>query len=56
MNDPCEWNPETNAPLFSNEKAHAKAEYIVGGSGDWRLCADCKDLPRFKRYKKVVKI
>jgi hypothetical protein len=51
MNDPCEWNPDADRAAYENE-THAQADFIVGrGNGNWRLCAKCAALPRFKRYR-----
>lgn len=49
-NDWCEWNPAENREAFPDEN-HAPATVLVGADGQYRLCAECAALPRFKRLK-----
>ena len=50
MYDPCEWNPTANRMAYEGEE-HAQADLVVGVDGQWRLCAACAALPRFKRFR-----
>lgn len=54
-NDPCEYNPRENRAANTGE-FHAQAEWVVGTSGEWRLCDSCSKLKRFSRYRKRIKI
>lgn len=51
--DGCEWNPGADEPAFANDKHHlvCRAEVVVGTNGNWRLCAGCAKLARFKAFK-----
>lgn len=51
--DTCEWDPATNARVAPG-LGHAKATISVGCSPNWRLCADCAELPQFKRLWRRV--
>jgi hypothetical protein len=46
----CEYNPEEKRAAWDYE-VHAKAEWIIGHQGNWRLCSNCANLPEFKRFK-----
>ena len=50
--DPCEWNPETNSLATDADEPHGYAEFVVGAKGQFRLCAKCAALARFKKYRK----
>ena len=49
--DPCEYDPESKRAAFSFE-LHARAEWLVGADGKWRLCGQCAALPEFRRLRK----
>lgn len=52
--DACEWNPETNQAAEDWE-VHGEARWVVGtGKNNWHLCDKCKELPKFKRFKKKL--
>lgn len=50
MGGPCEFDPKTGLAV-DGDKVHARATWIVGHKGNWRLCDECEKLPRFKGYK-----
>ena len=50
ITDGCEWNPKEDRPTLAQEGSHKKAQVILG-RGEWRLCKECSNLPRFKNYK-----
>lgn len=47
----CEWNPTEGREAYSGEN-HALATVLVGSNGNYRLCAECAALPRFRRFRK----
>lgn len=53
--DPCFYVPEKKRAAYWDE-VHAKATWIVGFRGKWRLCDSCAALPEFKKYRKRKKI
>ena len=58
---PCEWNPKINARYKEPFVSHAKATHYVGspvrkGYSPWAICDNCLKLPKFKRFKYVLKI
>lgn len=57
----CEWNPEVEEPAHWNEKGEyvgcgKRAEVVVGKNGQWHLCKDCSQKPKFRRFKKIYLI
>ena len=55
--DACEWDPVAKVPASVLRGrlilgCGNRAEVIVGAKGKWRLCAECAELPEFKRYRK----
>ena len=51
IKDPCEYYPEEKRAAWDFE-VHARAAFVVGANGKWRLCAECAALPEFRRYRK----
>ena len=50
---PCEWNPTTNRPAWSNDPPHGDAVVNIHGyEGGIHVCTSCATLPVFKRYRK----
>lgn len=49
--DPCEWHPAANRPAVCSDEWHADADVYLGQIDGWRLCRQCAELPRFKRYR-----
>ena len=63
--DLCEWDPRRNAPAQGipvpggyegYTGCKARATMFVGANGAWRLCDGCAALPRFKRYRKRLRL
>lgn len=55
----CEWDPSTGKPATCASTHHlaTPATLVVGtGRDNWRLCAECAALPRFKSKRKRVPI
>lgn len=48
---PCEWNPNKNAPAAGDDGCRNDATVCVGADGQWHLCDECAELPRFARYR-----
>lgn len=53
--DGCQWNPMNGRGALPSDRHFRRttAGVVVGGRGDgairYRLCADCADLPLFRR-------
>lgn len=50
----CEWDPTLNgAAADGSDTACANdATVVVGGRGEWHLCAQCAELPPFQKFRK----
>lgn len=50
----CEWDPVRNEPAVAVDViargCRNKATLRLGGNGDWHLCSNCAELPRFNKY------
>lgn len=58
-NDGCEWNPDADRWVKSNETHYLEAPATVmlgAGHNMVRLCESCSRLPRFSRLRKRVPI
>ena len=55
IKNPCEYNPKEHRAAYENE-VHARADFIVGANGQWRLCKECTRLPEFRRFKVIKQI
>lgn len=51
----CEFNSATGTWAYSDDAdgCQNEATVCVGTNGIGHLCAECADLPRFKKYKKT---
>jgi hypothetical protein len=49
--DLCEWDPARSCAAELNNEHQEPAALIVGANGEWRLCAQCAALPRFRRFR-----
>lgn len=51
--DGCEWNPHKSRLSYDADEHYrtTPATVLVGANGDWRLCAACAALPKFRRYR-----
>lgn len=50
FSDPCEYNPVAGRAAYIHE-VHARAMWLVGAKGQWRICGKCAALPYFRRYR-----
>lgn len=51
--DGCEMDPKTGEPLYDDNPhyAEARAVWLIGANGQWRVCDSCAKLPTLRRYK-----
>lgn len=54
VGDGCEWNPGADRPARAGDAHNSTtpAALLVGADGNWRLCALCAALPRFRRFRR----
>lgn len=50
----CEWHPAEDRPALRTDAPHGEATISVGSKPNWHLCADCAELPAFKRKRRRI--
>lgn len=68
--DLCEWDPDRDRPAQGLPVTQCgrtlrwtdytgcsnPMELVVGSQGEWRLCASCAALPRFRRFRRRMQL